>query len=127
MRTPHVLAGLTLALALTLSACGSDDDTTGIDPVAVGGTSTPSATASAGSDGLDDTRDFGDDTPLTGDVLDRASAAALAAVEGDGTVTEATGADAEDDHVYEVEITLADGEDVDVELDRDFGVVDIDR
>lgn len=51
----------------------------------------------------------------------RAEAAALAHV-GSGTVTEFDRSD-DRDHVYEVEVTLADGRDVDVELDANFAVV----
>jgi len=57
---------------------------------------------------------------------DRANAetAALAAV-GSGTVTEFDRSD-DSDHLYEVEVTLADGRDVDVELDASFRVTTID-
>ena len=51
----------------------------------------------------------------------KASAAALAHV-GSGTVASVELSD-DSDHVYEVEIELAGGEDVDVELDADFAVV----
>ncbi|WP_051973324.1 PepSY domain-containing protein [Cryobacterium sp. MLB-32] len=53
-----------------------------------------------------------------------AEAAALAAV-GSGTVTEFDRSD-DADHVYEVEITLSDGRDVDVELDATFRVTKLD-
>lgn len=54
----------------------------------------------------------------------KASDAALAHV-GSGTVTSVELSD-DADHVYEVEIDLADGSDVDVELDADFAVVKAD-
>jgi uncharacterized membrane protein YkoI len=57
---------------------------------------------------------------ITGSELDRASAAALAET-GEGRVTETEVGD--EDSFYEVEVTLADGSQVDVQLDRDFQVV----
>ena len=64
----------------------------------------------------------GDDSegPITGSAFDRASAAALAET-GEGRVTETEVAD--EDSYYEVEVTLDDGSQVDVQLDRDFNVV----
>jgi uncharacterized membrane protein YkoI len=64
----------------------------------------------------------GDDNeaPITGDALDRASAAALEAT-GEGRVTETEVGDEES--YYEVEVTLDDGSQVDVQLDRSFNVV----
>jgi hypothetical protein len=64
----------------------------------------------------------GDDSesPIAGKALDRASAAALAAT-GGGTVTETEVGDEES--LYEVEVTLPDGNQTDVQLDRDFNLV----
>ena len=64
----------------------------------------------------------GDDheAPITGDALDKASAAALAHT-GEGRVTETEVGD--EDSYYEVEVTLDDGSQVDVQLDEDFAVV----
>lgn len=61
-----------------------------------------------------------DERPITGSALERASAAALAHT-GGGRVTE-TEVDDEDSK-YEVEVTLADGRQIDVQLDADFNVV----
>jgi hypothetical protein len=58
--------------------------------------------------------------PISGTALDRASAAALAHT-GGGRVTETEVADEEG--YYEVEVTLADGRQVDVHLDRTFDVL----
>jgi uncharacterized membrane protein YkoI len=60
------------------------------------------------------------DTPITGDALERAEQAALAET-GGGTVTETEVGDEES--MYEVEVTLDDGSQVDVQLDEDFKVV----
>jgi len=86
MRTPLALAGLTATLALTLGACGGDDD----------------GTLSSGD-------------------REKASAAALAYV-GGGAVTDADVGDGDDQHAYEVEVTLPNGTDIDVELDDAFKV-----
>jgi uncharacterized membrane protein YkoI len=61
------------------------------------------------------------DTPITGPALTRAMAAAVAFTKG-GRVT---GTEVDDeDSKYEVEVTLADGRQVDVQLDEQFQVVD---
>ena len=62
----------------------------------------------------------GPDTPITGADLDRASRAALAHT-GEGEVTDTEVGDEESR--YEVEVTLEDGTQVDVQLDEDFEVV----
>lgn len=77
--------------------------------VAVGGIAV--ASGSGGGDS---------ETPITGDALERASAAALAHT-GGGTVTDTEVGDEES--LYEVEVTLDDGSEVDVQLDENFQVV----
>ena len=64
----------------------------------------------------------GDDSesPITGSALDRASEAALDHT-GGGQVTETEVGDEES--LYEVEVTLPDGSQTDVQLDRSFDVV----
>ena len=64
----------------------------------------------------------GDDNeqPITGAALEKASAAALAET-GGGTVSETEVGDEES--LYEVEVTLPDGSQVDVQLDENFTVV----
>jgi uncharacterized membrane protein YkoI len=64
--------------------------------------------------------DDGDERPIRGEALDRAKAAALDHV-GGGRVTETETGDEES--MYEVEVTRANGTEVDVQLDRDFQVV----
>lgn len=61
-----------------------------------------------------------DDTPLTGDTLEQATAAALDHV-GGGTVVETEVGD--DGAAYGVEIRLDDGRQVEVNLDEDFRVI----
>lgn len=80
--------------------------------VAVGGT----GWALAGNPLDDDATD----TPISGAALERASDAALAHT-GGGRVTETEVADEES--YYEVEVTLDDGTQVDVQLDEQFEVV----
>jgi len=58
--------------------------------------------------------------PISGDALGKASDAALAHT-GEGRVSETEVGDEES--YYEVEVTLHDGSEVDVQLDRDFQVV----
>ena len=60
------------------------------------------------------------DTPITGSALDQAKAAALAHTNG-GRVTGTEVGDEES--YYEVEVTLPNGKQVDVQLDRSFDVV----
>lgn len=61
------------------------------------------------------------DTPITGTDLQSASDAALAHT-GQGSVTGTEVGD--EDSYYEVEVTLDDGSQVDVQLDENFKVVD---
>jgi uncharacterized membrane protein YkoI len=60
------------------------------------------------------------DLPITGDELAQATEAALTHT-GEGRVTETEVGD--EDSYYEVEVTLDDGTEVDVQLDRAFQVV----
>jgi hypothetical protein len=73
------------------------------------------AAAGGGSDSTE-----GPDVPISGAALQRASEAALAET-GGGRVTGTEVGDEES--YYEVEVTLDDGSQVDVQLDEDFGVV----
>ena len=81
--------------------------------IAAGGTSFALA-GGGGDDGAGDS-----EAPIPASALDQASAAALNEV--DGTVTETEVGDEES--YYEVEVTRADGSEVDVQLDRGFDVV----
>jgi uncharacterized membrane protein YkoI len=72
------------------------------------------AAASGGGD------DDATDTPISGAALDEASAAALEET-GGGRVTETEVGDEES--YYEVEVTLDDGSQVDVQLDESLNVV----
>ncbi len=72
---------------------------------------TGAAIASGGDDG---------ELPITGDALTKASAAALDHTRG-GAVTE-TEVDDEESY-YEVEVTMDDGRQIDVQLDEKFNVV----
>jgi len=61
-----------------------------------------------------------DEAPITGTALERAEAAALQHT-GEGRVTETEVGDEES--YYEVEVTLDDGSETDVQLDKQFNVV----
>ncbi len=80
---------------------------------AVAAALTTAGIASAG--GADD-----HEAPITGQELERATAAALDHT-GEGKVTETEVGDEES--YYEVEVTLPDGTQIDVQLDRQFNVV----
>jgi uncharacterized membrane protein YkoI len=71
------------------------------------------AIASAGSD------DDATEKPITGSALERAKAAALAEEPGRVTGTEV----GDEEGYYEVEVTRADGSQVDVHLDKAFHVI----
>jgi uncharacterized membrane protein YkoI len=75
---------------------------------------------SSSPDGADGPGDTDDDGPITGEALESATAAALAHT-GGGRVTATEAGD--DDSYYEVEVTLDDGTQVDVQLDESFTVV----
>jgi uncharacterized membrane protein YkoI len=64
--------------------------------------------------------DDGTETPITGSALEQAKAAALDHT-GQGKVTDTEVGDEES--YYEVEVTLDDGSQVDVQLDKSFNVV----
>jgi uncharacterized membrane protein YkoI len=66
--------------------------------------------------------DDGTEVPITGPALEQATSAALEHT-GGGTVTATEFGDEES--LYEVEVTLDDGSQVDVQLDESFRVVDI--
>jgi uncharacterized membrane protein YkoI len=79
--------------------------------IVAGGTGAGIAAANGGDD---------NEGPITGQALDKASAAALEHT-GEGRVTETEVGDEES--YYEVEVTLDDGSQVDVQLDKSFKVV----
>jgi uncharacterized membrane protein YkoI len=85
---------------------------------AVAGTAGVAAAAASDEDAVE-----GPDTPITGDALERAEVAALAET-GGGRVTGTEVGDEES--YYEVEVTLDDGRQVDVQLDESFAVVGTD-
>jgi len=61
-----------------------------------------------------------DERPITGSALEKAETAALEHT-GEGNVTETETGDEES--FYEVEVTLDDGSETDIQLNRDFSVV----
>jgi hypothetical protein len=82
--------------------------------VAAVGSGTGIAYASTGDDS-------GGDTPITGEALERASAAALEHT-GGGTVVDSE-VDNDEENYYEIEVELADGSITEVELSEDFSVL----
>ena len=81
-----------------------------------------------GAEDRDEDESEGRDVAITGDALETASTKALEVVEQEfgmtGTVTDTEVGDEES--YYEVEVTLDDGRQVDVQLDEDFEFVDFD-
>ena len=67
-----------------------------------------------------DSDDDATEVPITGAALDEASKVALDHM-GEGRVTGTEGGD--EDSYYEVEVTVDDGSQVDVQLDEQFAVV----
>ena len=84
----------------------------GIGAVLAAGAGAAGIAAAGGSDD--------NEAPIKGSALERAEDAALAET-GEGTVTETETGDEES--YYEVEVTLEDGSEVDVQLNRDFQVI----
>ncbi len=71
---------------------------------------------------ISSTDDDGTEVPITGAEYERATRAALDHT-GGGTVTDTEVGDEES--FYEVEVTLGDGSQVDVQLDESFNVVEV--
>ena len=93
--------------------------TTIIAGTAVAAAVAAGAGVAAAAGGSDDPAE-GPDAAISGDALQKAGAAALAET-GGGQVT---GTEFEDEEsLYEVEVTLDDGRQVDVQLDQSFAVV----
>src|ERR1700752_778330 len=115
--TKKIKGGLAAAAALAALAIGG----AAIAGAAGGGqqNSGPSPAQSAEPAASQDANE-GPDQAIGGSALDQASAAALKHT-GGGQVTETEVGDEES--YYEVEVTRSDGSQVDVQLDRNFGVV----
>lgn len=153
MKTPIIIAGGAIAVLLAggigfAIAEANDDDGDPI-PRTTASTEQPrqddeaTDTATDGADDRTDDRDARDQSDqqskgrinlrdddddrdnLTGETLQKAADAALAHT-GGGTVTDADKADRDDRHAYEVEVTMGDGREVDIDLDEKFAIVDVD-
>ena len=125
-----ILGGAVLVGALVLAgggvALGASDVFDGDDDRVATSTTTRDDARTGERDDRDDSTGVEPTTAATADPadVDAASSAALAAA-GDGTVTEVERSD-DLDHAWEVEVTFADGRDVEVELDSEFALVRID-
>lgn len=108
--------GLVAAAAVAVLAGGG----AAIAGATGGGSDTTIAPASGGGDEAA-ARDDGPGQPITGSALDKAKAVALQET-GGGQVT---GSEIRDEEgYYEVEVTRADGSQVDVHMDRNYNVLD---
>jgi len=122
------LAALVLTLSIggaAFAATGSSTDTTaaGTATTAAGTATTAASTAPAGAEkGWGQQRT--DETLLTGDVLAKVQAAALAKIGSDATVVRAE-TDADGNAKYEVHAVKADGTRVVVYVDESYNVVSV--
>ncbi|TBN57996.1 hypothetical protein EYE40_11650 [Glaciihabitans arcticus] len=124
-----VLGGTGIAFAATDGFEMDDDDRTNISQQ-----QGPAQGGNAQDDNRDNSRDDDDynDAPDAEDATisdaDRAKveAAGLKAAGGDGKVTDLERSN-DLDHAWEVEVTYADGRDIDVELAADFTVTRVDK
>ncbi len=111
---------LLMALALAVLIGGT------VAVAAVASDDGPAPAVVVEDEGADDSSEDaaeGPDVPITGPDLERASQAALDYL-GEGRVTETEIEDEES--YYEVEVTLDDGRQIDVQLDEAFNVVGTD-
>ena len=107
-------------LALLLGGCGSGPAALMIEgPVSDQAVEPETPLQQEVGDEAEDSAE-GEDEPITGEALDKASAAALAHV-GEGRVTGTEVGDEEG--YYEIEITLDNGHQVDVHLNEKFEVL----
>ncbi len=90
--------------------------------LAVGGVAAAGLTVANASSGDDGPEDDGADVAISGDALQTASDAALAHT-GEGRVS-GTEIDDEESN-YEIEVTLDNGDQVDVQLDESFDVIGV--
>src|SRR4051812_2968011 len=111
------LAGGSYGVAAAASGSGTGTTTTTVAPAHVRGSDAPPA--GGGPWG----RQRSDETPLTGDALAKATAAAKANMPG-GTIVRVE-TDADGKAAYEAHMTDASGARVTVYLDKSFAVVDV--
>lgn len=90
--------------------------------VAIGAAAVVALSAAGTGIAVSSSDDDGTEVPITGAALEQASRAALAAT-GGGTVVETEQGDEES--FYEVEVRKPDGTSVDVQLDKNFELVEI--
>ncbi|MFI7298981.1 peptidase [Streptomyces sp. NPDC050121] len=116
-----VLAAPAAALMFALVACGGSDS--GSDASSAAGTqqSAQSAGGAQAAGGAGGDTDDKKEPPLTGDIKQKAEAAALAAYPGTVLKSEE---DAEKPGMYAVEVKQADGTSIEVYLDTSFKVTD---
>jgi uncharacterized membrane protein YkoI len=94
----------------------------GLGVAAIAGAGIAAASASGDDEGGPD--DDGTERAITGEELERASEAALAHT-GGGRVT---GSEIDDEESkYEIEVTLENGDQIDVQLDEEFKVVSMEN
>jgi len=121
-----VLGGTGIAFAATDGFEMDDDDRTNqSQSQEQNGTEDTARDESRNDDDYYDTPDA-EDAAISDADRAKVEAAGLKAAGGDGKVTDLERSD-DLDHAWEVEVTFADGRDVDVELAEDFSVTRVDK
>lgn len=122
------IGGIAAAIALVLASVGITLAVTdGFDDLGDDDTTSQDVREGAGATSDDTVSTDSDDVAISEGDRAKAEKAALATPEATGgTVTDVERSN-DADHAYEVDVTLEDGTDVDVELDRDFAVTKVDK
>ena len=117
-----LLAAPAAVLMFALAACGGGSSDSGSDSGSKSDTQ-QAAQSTGGADAAGEAADTDDkkEPPLTGDIKQKAEAAALAAYPGTVVKSEE---DAEKPGMYAVEVKKSDGTSVEVYLDKSFKVTD---
>ncbi|MFF4013789.1 PepSY domain-containing protein [Streptomyces sp. NPDC001843] len=114
-----LLAAPAAVLMFALAACGGSDS--GSDNAKAADTQQAQGAAGAGAAGEAGDADDKTEPPLTGDIKQKAEAAALAKYPGTVVKSEE---DAEKPGMYAVEVKQADGTSIEVYLDKSYKVTD---
>lgn len=114
-----LLAAPAAVLMFALTACGGSDS--GSDNAKAADTQQAQGAAGAGAAGEAGDADDKTEPPLTGDIKQKAEAAALAKYPGTVVKSEE---DAEKPGMYAVEVKQADGTSIEVYLDKSYKVTD---
>ena len=121
-----VLGGTGIAFAATDGFDMDDDDRTTVSQDDTRTDDDAGKSASNDSASNETAANDPENAPISDSDRSKAEAAGLKAAGGDGKVTDLERSD-DLDHAWEVEVTYADGRDIDVELAEDFTVTRVDK